>query len=204
MAGGLDQFLANRLTASGTYQVVTNPSQADAILTDRIGPDFEERMKELYPPPPPPEESEKKEEEAEDRSVASLMGEASAARPVSSFSRSRGNVFLVDRTGERVIWSTYLRPRSTRPDELNRVADGIVDRLEDTVDKIVKQMRKQEARSVTPAPAVVPSAAPELAPPATPAPAPAQPATPTPAAAPVPTPTQPAAPDPAPTPAPQK
>jgi hypothetical protein len=156
MGGGLDQFLANRLTQSGRYQVVTDPNQADAILTDRIGTDFEDRMKELYPPPPPPEPEVKAEDKAEEkqkdeeRSLASLMGDASAGRRSSTFGRSRGTVFLVDRSVNRVIWSTYVLPRSRRPDELNRVADQIVGRLDGAAGKEVKRLRKEEAK---PAPA---------------------------------------------------
>jgi hypothetical protein len=111
MGGGLDQFLANRLTAAGRYQVVTDPEQADAILTDRIGAEFEERMRELYPPPPPPPEEEKTDDEKtddkkkkEEPSVAALMGQSSGGHPASSFGRSRGNVFLVDRAAKRLVW----------------------------------------------------------------------------------------------------
>ena len=36
MSGGMDQFLANRLTTLGVFQVVTDPQRADAVITDRI------------------------------------------------------------------------------------------------------------------------------------------------------------------------
>jgi hypothetical protein len=55
MSGGLDQYLANKLTASRNFQVVTDPAHADAILSDQVGEGFEERLAELYPPPPPPD-----------------------------------------------------------------------------------------------------------------------------------------------------
>jgi hypothetical protein len=151
MGGGLEQFLANRLTAAGRYQVVTDPAQADAILTDRIGAEFEERLRELYPPPPPPPEEEEDEDDKdtkkkkEEPSVAALMGESAGGRPVSTFTRSRGNVFLVDRSAKRVIWSTYLRPRTTRPDELNRAADQIIDRLDSAAAKQIKQSQRVQA-----------------------------------------------------------
>ncbi len=54
MGNGEDQFLANQLTSSGVFQVVTDPKKADAILTDRVGEPFEKKLDELYPPPPPP------------------------------------------------------------------------------------------------------------------------------------------------------
>ena len=39
-ARGLDQYLANRLTDDHIFQVVTDPKQADAVFTDRIGEAF--------------------------------------------------------------------------------------------------------------------------------------------------------------------
>ncbi len=58
MPGGLDQFLANRLTSMGVFQVVTEPKDADAIFTDRIGEVFEERQAELFPKPVAPPKQE--------------------------------------------------------------------------------------------------------------------------------------------------
>src|SRR5712691_9558147 len=54
MGSGMDQFLANRLTKLGLFQVVADPKKADAIFTDRLGEPFENKLDELYPPPPPP------------------------------------------------------------------------------------------------------------------------------------------------------
>jgi hypothetical protein len=80
------------------------------------------------------------------------MGEAAGGgRPSGTFGRSRGTVFLVDRAANRVIWSTYVLPRSRRPDELNRVADQIVERLDGAAGKQEKRIRKEQAKSV-PAP----------------------------------------------------
>ena len=78
MAGGLDQFLANRLV--GVFRVVTDPKLADAVFTDRLGEPFEQKLAELYPKP-----------DAED-----VEKEDKATPPVSSFGRGRGTVFLVD------------------------------------------------------------------------------------------------------------
>lgn len=47
----------------------------------------------------------------------------------SSFSRSKGNVFLVDAKSRQVIWSTYDPPRSTAGKDLDRTASDIVSRL---------------------------------------------------------------------------
>ncbi|MDE3167753.1 MAG: hypothetical protein KGN36_18275 [Acidobacteriota bacterium] len=51
MSKGFDQYLANRLTNDGTFQVVTDPKLADAILTDQIGEGFQAKLDELFPPP---------------------------------------------------------------------------------------------------------------------------------------------------------
>jgi hypothetical protein len=52
MANGMDQFLANRLTGLGVFQVVTDPKKADAIFTDRIGEAYEARQAEWFPQKP--------------------------------------------------------------------------------------------------------------------------------------------------------
>src|SRR5882724_1558612 len=49
MSGSLDQYLVNWLTRDGRFQVVTDPADADAIMTDRVGEAFEARMAALYP-----------------------------------------------------------------------------------------------------------------------------------------------------------
>src|ERR671920_2570413 len=51
MGNALDQYLANRLTQGGRFQIVTNPQIADAILTDRIGEPFEAYFENLFPAP---------------------------------------------------------------------------------------------------------------------------------------------------------
>src|SRR5437879_13910626 len=48
MSGGLDQYLAIRLTTGSILQVVTDPQKADAIFTDRIGSGLEETLDALY------------------------------------------------------------------------------------------------------------------------------------------------------------
>ena len=49
MSRGMDQYLAHRLTKGGVVQVVTDPSKADALLTDHLGAGFEASVKDLYP-----------------------------------------------------------------------------------------------------------------------------------------------------------
>jgi hypothetical protein len=44
-------------------------------------------------------------------------------------------MFLVDLKTRTVLWSAYERPRNTTPDELNRTAKRIVDRLKKSFPK---------------------------------------------------------------------
>lgn len=137
MGGGLDQYLAKSLTQHRQYQVVTDPKLADAVFTDRLGDSFEKKLLELYPPPtppPPPEKpadksakddkDEKKTGKDKDKDGLSLKDEPVVR--LGGFSRNRGNIFLVDRASKKVIWSLYKRPKSTTPDDMNRIANAIV------------------------------------------------------------------------------
>jgi hypothetical protein len=119
MSSGLDQHLANRLTASGVFRVVADPKQADAVFTDKLGEAFEESLKTLFAdkaPKPPDNEKEK--------------ADQSLAPRVSSFSRGKGTIFLVDTATRGVLWSTYEKPRNSSSDEQDRTARRIVERLQ--------------------------------------------------------------------------
>src|SRR5687768_3537606 len=87
MSGGLDQYLANKLTEAGRYQVVTDPKHADALFTDQLGEAFEGQYTDLYPPPAPPKPEPSKTAPEAERSVGSMLGEAPAVRRSSTFSR---------------------------------------------------------------------------------------------------------------------
>jgi len=126
MANGLDQYLANRLTSERVYQVVTEPGRADAVFTDQIGQGFEQRLVELYPPPEPPKTEEK--ETDKDKEAARSAKIESAGRS-SSFSRGKGNVFLVDLKTRRVLWSVFQPPKRIAADEMNRTSARIVEQL---------------------------------------------------------------------------
>jgi hypothetical protein len=142
MSGGMDQYLANRLTRMGVFQVVTDPQKADAIITDRLGEPFEAKLKELYPPPPPPappaEAKPVKDDKDSKIATNSLpvkddkdkMEEGGATR-VGGFNRGRGNIFIVDRKNRNVVWSTYERPKDSTPGELSKTAEKVVKRLKD-------------------------------------------------------------------------
>lgn len=129
MGGGMDQFLANRLTRFGKMQVVTDAQHADTILTDRLGEPFEKKLDELYPPP---EVESATDDKATDEAVTPATGVTlKDEQPMNraSFARGRGNFFLVDRQSRNVLWSTYERPKNSSPDELNRTAERVVNNL---------------------------------------------------------------------------
>ena len=92
MANGLDQYVANRLAASGVFHVTTDPKKADAIFTDKLGEACEQRLDSLLLPPL---EKSPKESKAEERT----------APRVSSFSEVRAPC----------SWSTLLREPSSGP-----------------------------------------------------------------------------------------
>jgi len=121
MTFSLDQFLAIRLTKGGVLQVVTDPKKADAIISDHIGTALEEKMTTLYGEQKPAGTDDKDKDKEK-----SSYGNA----PMAGGTRSKGAVFLVDRKTRNVLWSAYVRPKSSQPDELNHVADKIAAQLE--------------------------------------------------------------------------
>jgi hypothetical protein len=154
MTNGLDQYLANRLTNLGVFQVVTDPKKADAVLTDGLGAAFENRLDELFPAPPAeasPDAAKKKapaaapvkgkagEPAVKDESGGDT-GDTGKAEPgsavkgdtavrFSSFRRSKGTVFLVDPRNRTVLWSVYDRPKDSSSGEMDRTAERIASRL---------------------------------------------------------------------------
>jgi hypothetical protein len=117
MTYSLDQFLAIRLTKGGILQVVTDPNKADAILSEHIGTGLEEQLKSLY--------GEQKSADKDNNKDKGFSG-----GPMAGGTRSKGAVFLVDRKTRNVLWSDYVRPKSSQPDEVNHVADKIAAQLE--------------------------------------------------------------------------
>ena len=109
MAGGLDQYLAEQLTRDRVVQVVTDPKLADAVLTDRIGETFEQKMTQIRPR----DDAEKK------------AGTSSDIRPGFRSTSNRGTVFLVDAKSRQVLWSDYEKPGTS----LNREAAKIAKKL---------------------------------------------------------------------------
>src|SRR5260370_33933976 len=82
MSGGLDQYLANRL--SGVFRVVTDPKLADAIFTDQLGEAFEQKLAALYPP------AASADDDKDDKD------DNKRAPQTSSFGRGKGTIFLID------------------------------------------------------------------------------------------------------------
>jgi hypothetical protein len=113
MFSGLDQYLAVRLTTASVLQVVADPQNADAVLTDHLGQSFEEQLNVMYGAKPKSEDDKNGSEFAR----------------VTSGARSRGAIFLVNRKTRDVLWSTYERPKGPAPADLNRAADRIADKL---------------------------------------------------------------------------
>jgi hypothetical protein len=109
MAGGLDQYLAVRLTGAHALPVVTDPKLADAVLTDHLGAGFEEQLKGMRGP------------------IEKVDG---GKPPLSTFGRGHGNVFLVDVKSRQVLWSAYEKPRGSSPEALQRTAKRVVADLE--------------------------------------------------------------------------
>ena len=112
MAGGLDQYLANRLTGAGIFRVVTDPKMADAIFTDQLGVGFEQKLTDLFTQP-----------------AAENDKDSRPPRHASSFGHGKGTVFLVDLKSHAVIWSLYEKPGRATPSVLNRTAGHIVEQI---------------------------------------------------------------------------
>jgi hypothetical protein len=137
MPHGLDQYLANRLTNNGVFQVVTDPKLADAFFTDRIGEAFEQKLAVLLPPPAAPEKS--AQETSATKGQIAPGGNALITDTVnklenpalrSSFSSAKGTIFLVGAKSHQVVWSIFESPSGSDSKQLDREASDIVTRLQ--------------------------------------------------------------------------
>ena len=146
MGNGFDQYLISRLAASGPFRVVTHPQEADAVFTDRVGVSLENWLDELATSEKP-EKDEKKDEKREEKKEedANMVGSASydarsaSVNPESSFSRGRGNYYLVNPKTKTVLWSIFLPPKSTTPKDLNATAQKVVKELRSHLKELGKQ-----------------------------------------------------------------
>jgi hypothetical protein len=126
MSNGLDQYLAQQLTAEAVLQVVTNPQKADAVLTDHLGESFEQSLADLYQTKPQAVDKDKADDAAEDKG-------ALPPRSGMQGKRGRGTIFLVNRRTHDVLWSVYELPKDNRPAGLRRSAGRISDQLAKSV-----------------------------------------------------------------------
>jgi hypothetical protein len=138
MARGIDQHLAHRLTGEKVFQVVTDPKQADAIFSDRIGEAFRAQFERLLPPAKPvPEKAvpEKaaagspKNEEPPMKLITETENKLDNPALNSAFGRGKGTIFLVDVKTSKVLWSTYEEPGASDGKTLDRAALEVVNRL---------------------------------------------------------------------------
>jgi hypothetical protein len=120
MSSGLDQYLAQQLTAGAILQVVTDPQKADAVLTDHLGETFEQNLADLYETKP--KAGDKTAEATEDKG-------ATFARSGMQGKRGRGTIFLVNRRTREVLWSVYELPKDSRPSGLRHSAGRISEQL---------------------------------------------------------------------------
>jgi hypothetical protein len=121
MSNGLDQYLAQQLTAEGVLQVVTDPQKADAVFTDHLGDSFEQSLADLYGAKPKPGD---KAGEATQGDTSEDKG-APLARSGMQGKRGRGTIFLVNRRTHDVMWSVYELPKDSQPDTLRHSAGKI-------------------------------------------------------------------------------
>ena len=145
MGHSLDQFLANHLTRMHVLQVVTDPTRADVIITDRVGSALEDRMKDLFQPPQASAEAKEARIKAENahsketagqpqNAVAAFSDTANKAEKqgnMATFGHGRGTIFLVDVKSRQVLWSAFQTPKNFTPRELDHTAERIAKRLKD-------------------------------------------------------------------------
>ena len=146
MGRGLDQYLVSRLTSDHVFQIVTDPKLADAVLADRVGESLELQLEDIFPTPKPPkpelpaEDPEKpakaekgsKHDKDKDASSTNTMFQETVNKldaPMSTFGRSKGNIFLVDAKSRQVVWSTFNPARGGAAKDLDRTASDIVSRI---------------------------------------------------------------------------
>ena len=107
MQNAFDQYLVDRIVNEHVFQVIADPTKADAVFTDHLGQAFEDvfddRVLDLESTP-----------------------DASVHR---AFSSSRGTLFLVNRA-KHVVWSDFEKPGNVAPKDLDRKAARMVKRLE--------------------------------------------------------------------------
>lgn len=135
MRAGFDQYLANNLSVGAVLQVVTDPKQADVIITDSLGVNFEKKLAELFPAPAPEPKPEPKEDDDKAEGQTGIALHSMDKERLSSFQTGRGNIFMVDPRAHGVVWSTFIRPKSAVAQDLDKAAKEVVKRFSSQVKK---------------------------------------------------------------------
>ncbi|MEI9977241.1 MAG: hypothetical protein WDO73_37425 [Ignavibacteriota bacterium] len=120
--------MANVLTNSHVFVVVTDPKLADAVITDHVGPTLQQKLDAmLAPPAEKPKEGEKV--DAPKGSLFEPANKLDNPADASSVTHSKGTVFLVETKSRQVLWSVYELPKDGSSKEMDRIASAIVSRL---------------------------------------------------------------------------
>ena len=106
MRSALDQYLASQLTRQHLLLVVADPKAADAVLTDRVGPSFEQSFNQR------------------------VLGEKpkNGEEQVHNAFGGKGGLFLVNKS-KQIVWSTSDWPKDSSPKQLDKAARRSVQRL---------------------------------------------------------------------------
>ena len=118
MEGGLDQYIANRLTSGSVTWVVLEPARADAIITDRVDESFWAWLNGRPSGPQPPAMNASNDERGSKRFKGTKF--------------FRGTIFLVDPKDKVILWSTYSGATLGSPAQLDHVASRVANRLKDS------------------------------------------------------------------------
>jgi hypothetical protein len=129
MENGLDQHLANRLTANRALWVVLEPKNADAVLTPALDDSFWSWLGRNYPSaagtPVPP---------ANTAANPAQYGAASKKDPQGNSTRE-GMVFLVDPRTRVVLWSAWEKPAKPTAADLDYTAGRIAGQIKAAFEK---------------------------------------------------------------------
>jgi len=135
MAHGLDQYIANQFTREHVLEVVTDPTRADAIFTDRLGQTLEDKLEKLHPTPKPEEPKASTDKSGKDGSEDKdkPAGPKTFSEPepphASTFGGAKGTLFLVDAHSRVILWSIYEKPTASNSRSLDGTAKRVVTKL---------------------------------------------------------------------------
>jgi hypothetical protein len=100
------------------------------IKSDKETPREKELRERLEDAEKERKEERRREQEKIDMEEARRISDAEVnSRPVSTFTRGRGNVFIVEVAQQRVVWSDYDRPKGARSWTLDNKAKDLVNEI---------------------------------------------------------------------------